>query len=444
MIRDKVFEQILEALNDIPVLDAHTHLVDSKLGAQGLHDILHYHMAVSDQYAAGCHNAERLTQYPGWPTNQEAHSRIRQALPFLPHVQNTSTSWGIRIILNGLYGWDQPLQEETWPYLDALIRERANDRTWPRDILSRANVKRAVTELARCENGENNDILQYSLEWAFFTRCQWGEYDTALYELERCWGKTPESPNPIGMRPRPETGQINTVDDVHAAVAYYVRSIPYEKILSTATHISTDLDLEPVTETQMRAALKKRHQATYHERNVYASYINELYLSELEKYADQIVFQFSFGAEPLPYETMSRHSQTSVRQIGEMIVRHSKLRFQCFLASSIGNQSFCTLCRELPNFSLAGYWWHNFYPAFILQMMRERLDMLPSNKQIGFFSDAYCVEWIYAKITIVRILLAEVLAEKVRMGQYSIEDANIIAHQILFQSPQTLLGMSPS
>ena len=46
---------------------------------------------------------------------------------------------------------------------------------------------------------------QYALEWGFFTRSQWGEFDTALYELERCWGKSPESPAPIGVGARPAT-----------------------------------------------------------------------------------------------------------------------------------------------------------------------------------------------------------------------------------------------
>ena len=80
-----------------------------------------------------------------------------------------------------------------------------------------------------------------------------------------------------------------------------------------------------------------------------------------------------------------------------MIGRHPRLRFQCFLASRHANQSMCTLARELPNLSLAGYWWHNFFPDAIPQVIRERLDMLPANKQVGFFSDAYCVEWSYAK-----------------------------------------------
>ena len=49
--------------------------------------------------------------------------------------------------------------------------------------------------------------------------------------------------------------------------------------------------------------------------------------------------------------------------------------------------------------------------------MRERLEMLPANKQVGFFSDAYCVEWTYAKAMLVRKQLARVLAENIEHGQ---------------------------
>src|SRR5512137_795035 len=94
--------ELNEALTDLPLLDPHTHLVGGKLGARGLHDILLYHMAVSDLYAAGCPSGARLTQYPGWPTIEEAHARIEEALPYLRYVRNTSISWGIRIILRDL------------------------------------------------------------------------------------------------------------------------------------------------------------------------------------------------------------------------------------------------------------------------------------------------------------------------------------------------------
>ncbi len=102
------------------------------------------------------------------------------------------------------------------------------------------------------------------------------------------------------------------------------------------------------------------------------------------------------------------------------------------------------MCRELPNFSLAGYWWHNFFPGTIRQVMEERLDMVALNKQCGFFSDAYVVEWTYGKSLLVRKQLAQVLAKKVAQGQYSRADAVSIARAILHETPQTLNRMEPA
>lgn len=445
MYRTKLISDLESALATLPVIDVHTHLVGGKLGARGLHDILLYHMVVSDLYAAGCPTGARLTQYPGWPTQEEAHRRLDEAIPFLPHIQNTSSYWGVRLILRDLYDWNEPITASNWRNLDSIVRERSEDRAWHHSILDRLKILRTGTEIARRENGEDDERLQYALEWGFFTRTQWGEFDTALYELERCWGKTPTSPSAIGGGKRPATERtIRTLDDVHAAVKHYVKSIPYERVLATATHISTDIDFRLVNDSEMEQALSRRENAGAEERDIYASYINEDFLSALELRGREITFQFSFGAEPLPFETGSRLSQRTIAQVAEMIGRHPNLRFQCFLASRHANQSLCTLARELPNFSLAGFWWHNFFPDTIRQIFAERLDMVPLNKQVGFFSDAYCVEWTYGKMVIVRKQMAEVFATKIEQGQYTLDEAIQIAAVILLQTPINLLGMSPS
>ncbi|HZW29151.1 MAG TPA: hypothetical protein VFF52_00485, partial [Isosphaeraceae bacterium] len=261
---------------------------------------------------------------------------------------------------------------------------------------------------------------------------------------ERCWGRAPESPAPIGAGARPATERtIRSLDDVHAAVHHYVESIPYGRVLATATHLSTDIDYRTVSDAEMAAAIARRDRAGPAERDCYAAYVNEAFLTALEAHAREIVFQFSFGAEPLPFETGCRLSQRTIGQVAELIGRHPRLRFQCFLASRAANQAMCTLARELPNLSLAGYWWHNFFPDAIAQVIRERLDMLPANRQIGFFSDAYCVEWSYAKAVLVRTILARVLAERIELGQFDQNHALEFARSILYDSPQTLLGMMP-
>src|SRR5580704_11496530 len=123
-----MLKEIEAALADVPILDVHTHLVGGKLAARGLHDILLYHMVVSDLYAAGCPSGGRLTQYPGWPDETESHARIAEALPYLRHIQHTSSYWGVRLILRDLYGWTEPIHERNWRLLDGRIRERADDR----------------------------------------------------------------------------------------------------------------------------------------------------------------------------------------------------------------------------------------------------------------------------------------------------------------------------
>jgi len=103
MNTDTVACELLEALSGLPLFDIHTHLVGDRPGASGLHDILLYHMVISDLYAAGCPSGQRLTQFPHAPTDDEAHHRIAEALPYLEHIRNTSSWWGVRLILRDLY-----------------------------------------------------------------------------------------------------------------------------------------------------------------------------------------------------------------------------------------------------------------------------------------------------------------------------------------------------
>jgi hypothetical protein len=298
--------------------------------------------------------------------------------------------------------------------------------------MKRAGITGICTEISRRERGQDDDILQYSLEWAFFTRCQWGEHDTALYELERCWGFTPATASPIGGVRPPTDRVINSLTDVHEALRWYVDQIPIDQIISTATHLSTDIDYRLVSDDEMAQAIAHRATAGPVERDIYASYINEAFLSALEeRFGDRMLFQFSFGAEPLPFETDSRLSQRTIGQLATMVGRHPRLQFQCYLSSAHANQAMCTLCRELPNLSLAGYWWHNFFPPIMARVIGERLDMLPLNRQVGFFSDAYCIEWTWAKAGMVRRVLAEVLTQKIQLGQYDADMALDIARDLL-------------
>lgn len=427
-------------LDDIPLYDAHTHIDSGHPGARGLQDILLYHMVISDLRSAGCSRGDRLSESPG---EEEVRERIGGALPYWPHIAGTSCAWGVRTILGDLYGWQEPILPDNWMALHDRIRERAGDPAWYREILARAGIVRYSTEWARRGPDDPGDLVRYSLEWAFFTRSQWGRYDTALLELEWAWSQgQPGLPLPVTLAGEEPalSRHIRTTEDVREAILHYCDRIPYEQIVSMASHLSTDLDYGPVDDRSMTAALARRDRAGPEERNIYACYVFEHFLDEYERRGAGPVLQFSIGAEPLPYETGSKLRTETLYQLVPIFARHPGIHFQLFLASAHQNQALCTLARELPNVSVAGYWWHNFFPSFIRRVMEERLDMLASNRQVGFFSDAYCVEWAYAKARIVRAQLADVLSDQVAQGRFGRGEAVSIARRILYETPLALFG----
>lgn len=435
---------LLEKINEIPFVDPHTHLDSGHLSARGLSDILLYHMVISDLYTAGCPDGMRLSEQPD---REEMERRLQRAIPYVPKIVNTSCYWGMRTILKDLYGFDAPLTQDNWRYVDAMIAERKDDRDWQHEVLRRAGIQKVVTEYGRRGDGRHDDILEYSQEWAFFTRAQWGRFDTALLELEYAWNHE-ASCSPLPVTASDEdlrfAKKIHTLEDVHAAIRHYCDRTPEDVCTNAASHLSTDIHYRPVGAEEMARALENRANAGVEERDVYANYIQQEYMRELDRRKSGLILQFSVGAEPLPYETCAQLNMRTAYEFASVIASYPERTFTFSLSSAMHNQQFCTIARELPNVVMVGYWWHNFFPTIMRQVMGERLDMLSLEKQIGFFSDAYCAEWIYAKSKIVRNQFAQVLAQRIDMGQYDERTALDIVRTVCNETPCKVFGITPS
>ena len=96
-----------------------------------------------------------------------------------------------------------------------------------------------------------------------------------------------------------------------------------------ATHLSTDIDYGVVGDAEMEAALARRPQAGLAERSLYAGYVHEAFLTALEPHGHELVFQFSLGAEPLPYETGARLNQKPWRSSPTTLRGIPSCAFKC-------------------------------------------------------------------------------------------------------------------
>ena len=102
-------------------------------------------------------------------------------------------------------------------------------------------------------------------------------------------------------------------------------------------------------------------------------------------------------------------------------------------------QLVCMAARQGPNIYVAGHWWQSLFGASTREQIRYRLSMVPRNKVLGFFSDAYCAEWIYARRLLLEEPLAQGLAEWVEAGHVTEAGALEIAAAWMHGNAEELL-----
>ena len=434
MNASKLSEEFEQALATCPLLDVHSRLIGSRLAARGVSDLL-LEPALHTELGAASLNPFRreASQDAG-----DADAAVARWVPQISRTRNTLASWGLRVLLRELYSWDEPLTSSNWRRLDALIGERAADLNWPKEVLRRAGILRACTDLSGRGLGTSDATLQYSLEWGSFFQARANEHDTALYELERTWCRTPEPPavESPGLRP-PTYKVLRSINDVHEAVDHYVRNLPMAEIIAVTFRVGCYLPTQLPSASEFASALERRVNAGCAESGIYAAYIAEVLMEALERRANDlavVVHPTAAGSDADP-------GSMTAMLLG-WASRHPTLRILCLPDSTVLSADLCARARALPNLAVGGVPWNAGSLDGIQRASADRLDLLPVGRQCAFRSDAGCVEWAFARSVIARKQWAQVLAERVRLGEFEFDEALSLARETLFDSARGLLRMT--
>jgi glucuronate isomerase len=96
-----------------------------------------------------------------------------------------------------------------------------------------------------------------------------------------------------------------------------------------------------------------------------------------------------------------------------------------------------------PNVVPNGHWWYSNIPPYIAADLRARLQAVPKSKLIGYYSDAYKLEFVLPKFNMFRRVLAETLAEDAIKGRGWTEDRALeIAQLVLLDNPRRIFRRS--
>ena len=424
-------QAIQEALDQARVIDPHCHLRLDRPAADNLADLLFYHHLWIELVSSGLPpyevTREGLPQELADP-QMEPLERARRALPYLKHVRSTTIGLFWRWLLRDLYGVEDELNAGNLERVAARVAERAQDPAWPERLLrERCGITASVSvELRgrpcapRMLRGKEG-LLGWLTHYGKRPLAGW------LAQAEQAGGS-----------------EAGSAADYREMLTRAVRALPLADYQFVNLNAPAAFTHQMASEAEVTRTLGQIKAGEAVDRAAVGglAYFGMAAVLDALRGAPIRTIQFMAGAELLPpptvHRSMSQWGSGFAGALGRLAGEFPEFHFDVTTATDIYTQDVAVLAKHVPNISVAGYWWHTLYPHYIRKTIETRLDLVPLNKIIMFFSDAYHAEWCYPKLKMVKQLLGEVLAERVEKGWYSLATAREIIEATFYENPKAI------
>ena len=120
-----------------------------------------------------------------------------------------------------------------------------------------------------------------------------------------------------------------------------------------------------------------------------------------------------------------------------------RVKFPVSVLGQTSNQELVSYAWIFPNVICHGHWWYSNIPSYIELDTRSRLEAAPRNKQIGYYSDMYKLEFALPKFRMYRRVLAGVLARDFVIGRgWTETQAVTLGQQILRGNVESVFNIS--
>lgn len=134
--------------------------------------------------------------------------------------------------------------------------------------------------------------------------------------------------------------------------------------------------------------------------------------------------------------------RVSLIQYQELFNAFPQVKFPISVLAQSSNMELVSYAWIFPNVFLHGHWWYSNIPAYITLDCRSRLQAVPRNKNIGYYSDMYKLEFAWPKFEMYRRILAKVLAEDFVIDRgWTEEQALALGRQVLRGNVESVFGV---
>jgi glucuronate isomerase len=405
MLTDSQAQALYDEICSIPLIDPHSHIDPRRPAARSLDDILGYHYYTELAHSAGMAKAPLAA-------DADPRERVRAILAHMDRFDNTvQFSWFVEIARAYLGFEGERLTAADADWLIAAADKAMSQPDWEEQVLRRSNVEKIFLTNDFDDPLEGFDTNRY-------VPCL--RTDDLVFRLH-----TPD----VRQRLAEATGiSIQQSRDARTTIGRLFAKFTHRNARACAVSLPPDfVPAPPGTELSPGGVLW-----------LLAEHCRDF----------KLPFDLMIGVNRRVYEGGVYQGQdlfdqrTSLVQYASLFNAFPDVTFCISVLSSGQNQELVSYSWIFPNVVTSGHWWYSNVPAYIEPDLRARLQAVPKTKQLGYYSDAYKLEFVLPKFNMYRRVLAKVLFEDfVRTRIYTETQALEMARLLLRENTKRIFGV---
>ncbi len=419
MPTDAVAEELYADLCRIPLIDPHSHIDPHRPVARSLDDILGYHYYTELAHSAGMSQAPLAKDVP-------PRERVRAILGHMDRFDNTAQyGWFLEIARTFLGFEGDRVTAADCDWLCDVAERVFAQPDWEEQVFRRTNLESIFL------TNEFDDPLT-GFDTKRYVPCL--RTDALVFQLNE---------REVRQRLEKASGvEVGDPDSLRKALTAQFESFTSRGARACA--ISLPPRFRPTDSSagtlHLKGALSGREGLDR------AAWCGRVFWTLAELCREfNLPFDLMIGVNRKVYRGGVYQGQdlfdqrTSLIEYEGLFNAFPEVTFCVSVLSSGQNQELASYSWIFPNVVTSGHWWYSNIPAHIEHDLRARLQAVPKTKQIGYYSDAYKLEFVLPKFNMYRRILARALAEDfVRPGVYTVERALEFGRVILRENVRTI------
>ena len=388
---DNLARDLYSALCAIPLIDPHSHIDPVSPVSRSLDDILGYHYYTELAHAAGMNHEPLRRETP-------PRDRVRAILGHMGRFDNTTQySWFVDIAREFLgFAGDRVTVADTDALFDTAQKTFAQP-DWEKQVFARSKLDAIFL------TNEFDDSLD-GFDTAKYVPCL--RTDSLVFHLDK-----PK----IRRRLADATGvEVGDAQSLRKAVWKLFARFKAKGAKACAISLPPDFRSTASHDLYLDKVLRDPSGMTGYQPK-WGPYVFWILAEHCREFA--LPFDLMIGVNRKVYEAGVYQGQdlfdrrTSLIQYRDLFNAFPEVTFPISVLTSGQNQELVAYSWIFPNVVPNGHWWYSNIPAYIRRDLGERLQAVPKTKLIGYYSDAYKLEFVLPKYNMYRRVLAETLAD---------------------------------